>query len=239
MTMTLLQTVQEYCARVGLDNPQLVMASQDDTIRQIRSLANEVITDICNRGESWPRLRKEATFVTLAAEIQGTLLAIAPYGFKYIIPGTMFNRTLRVEVLGPKDAVAWQAGKALSYSSPYQAHRIWQGNFCLQPNPTAGQTVAFEYASDFAILGADGVTWQRRFVADGDIFQLDEELLIGGLRWKWRREKGLSYAQEKSDWEALLAQAIGNDGAKPELNMGDGPKSVRPGVFVSTGSWNL
>jgi hypothetical protein len=238
MTLALLATVQEFCARVGLDNPATVMTNQDDTIRQLRGLANEVIVDICNRGSAWPALRKEGTFVTVAAEIQTTIALAAPYGFKYIMPDTLFNRTTRLPLLGPKGGPGWQAGKALSYSTPYSSFRLWQDNICLQPNPTAGQTIAFEYASDYAIQSNTNV-WQRRFAADTDTFQLDEELLIQGLRWKWRREKGLSYAQEKQDWEALLAQAIGNDGAKPDLHLDGAVESAKPGIMVPAGNWSI
>jgi hypothetical protein len=238
MTMTLLETLQEFTDRNGLDRPSIVMSSTDDTIRQLRALANEVITDITGRGNSWARLQKQATFQSVAAELQGTLATIAPYGFKYLMLDTIYDRTERRVVFGPKNAPAWQEAEALPTTGPLYAYRIWQGNFYMQPAPPADHEMAFEYASDFAILKADGTTWLKRFADDTDSFALNEDLMLYGLQWKWRRRQGLSYAQEKQDYEALLAQEIGTEPTKGEINMAGGSgQGVRPGIWVPSGNW--
>jgi hypothetical protein len=237
MTMTLLQTIQEFCDRRSLSRPSIVMASTDDTIRQLRSLANEVITDITNRGESWARLQKQATFTSVAAELQGQIATIAPYGFKYLILESIYDRTERRPLFGPRQAPRWQESEALPVTGPLYTYRIWQGGLYVQPALPAGHEIAFEYASDMAILAVDGVTWKKRFSADTDSFMLDEDLLLLGLNWKWRREQGLSYSQEKLDYEVLLAQAIGNEPTKGPINLAGGTADVKPGIFVPSGNW--
>ena len=240
MTMTLLATVQEFCDRTGVDSPSIVIGSTDDQVRQIKALANEVLTDITGRGNSWPRLQKQATFVSVAAEQQGLITTIAPYGFQYAIEDSLYDRTERRPLFGPRNAPRWQESEALPQTGPFYSYRIWQGYFYLQPAPPAGHTIAFEYASDFAILAADGTSWKKRFTVDTDTFALDEDLLLLGLRWKWKKEKGLAFATEKLDYESLLAQAMGNDGAKAELHLdGRGDGDIRPGIFVPAGNWNL
>ncbi len=240
MTMTLLETVQEFCDRTGIDRPAIVIASQDDQIRQIKALANEILTDITGRGESWPLLQKQTTFTTVAAEQQGLITTIAPYGFKYAIDGSLYDRTERRPLFGPRNAPRWQESEALPQTGPFYSYRIWQGYFWMQPAPPVGHTVAFEYASDYSILAADGTTWKKRFTADDDSFALNEDLLLLGLRWKWKAEKRLAFATEKLDYESFLAQAMGNDGAKPELHMdGRGGGDIRPGIFVPAGNWNV
>lgn len=239
MTMTLLETVQEFCGRTGLDSPSTVIGNSNKGVLQFKGLMHEVITDITGRGQVWPILRKEATFTTLAAESQGSVTTIAAYGFKYIIPGTMYNRSLKSPVLGPRGAADWQEYTAIAAAGPFSSYRLMSGTLCLQPNPTAGETVAFEYASDWAILATDGTTWKKRFTADTDYFALNEDLLLLGLRWKWKKEKGLAFVTEKQDYEALLAQEMGNDSNKGELSMEGTPNTMKPGIFVTTNGWSV
>lgn len=240
--MTLLETLQEFTDRVGnVERPTSVISSTDDTVRQIKALANEVISDITNRGASWAVLQKQATFTSVAAELQGPLSTIAPYGFKYVILNSLYDRTERRPLFGPRNAPRWQEAEALPQTGPFYSFRLWQGNFYLQPAPPASHEIAFEYASDMAILGpASATDWKKRFSDDGDIFQLDDDLLLMGLRWKWRREQGLSYSQEKDDFEAQLTQAIGTEPTKGEVNLEGGNNGdIRPGIFVPLGNWNV
>jgi len=238
MTMTLLAVVQEFCDRTGVPRPNVVTGSSDSQTLQIKGLANEVLTDITNRGSSWPMLQKQATFTSVAAELQGAMTTIAPYGYKYPIEGSLYDRTERRPLYGPRNAPRWQESEALPVTGPFYSYRIWQGNFFMQPTPPAGHEIAFEYASDFSILASDGTTWKKRFTADSDTFALDEDLLLLGLRWKWKKEKGLAFATEKLDYESTLAQAIGNDGTQAVLSMdGSGGGDIRPGIFVPLGNW--
>lgn len=240
MSMTLLATVQEFCDRTGLESPAAVMSSTDDQIRQLRGLANEVLTDVLNRGQSWPELQKQALFTTVAGDNQGAMTALAPYGFKYIIEDTAYDRTARRPLYGPRNSQRWQEAAALPFTGPYYSYRIWEGKFRTQTAMPAGSQIAFEYASDWAILDTDGVTWKKRFATDMDTFGLNEDLLLLGLRWKWKKEKGLSSSTEKLDYESLLAQMTGNDGTKAELNMGhSGTGDIRPGVYVPLGNWSV
>lgn len=239
MADTLLTIIQEFTDRRGLDRPGAVMSSQDDTIRQLRTLVNEVVADICGRGGAWSKLKKEATFLTLAAELQGTIAAIAPWGFRRLIANSAFNRTTRTALFGPRGSAEWQQSEALPATGPFYSYRIWQGNFYLQPAPPANHTIAFEYESDFAISDAPGTTFKKRFSADTDLFLLNSDMLFLGLNAKFRREKGLSYAQEQSDYEYLLTQELGNDPQKGEVNMAGGTSNLRPGFIVPAGNWNL
>ncbi len=243
MTMTLLQVVQEFCGRTGLDVPVMVANSSDTGIIQLKGLANEVLTDLTSRGESWPALQKEALFTTVAAELQGTIVSIAPYGFKYPIPETLYDRTNRRPLYGPRGAAAWQQRQAMLYTGPFYSFRFWKGNVYMQPAPEAGAQIAFEYASDMAIQGPTSTSdttliYKKRFTFDSDVFLLDEDLLLLGLRWKWKKEKGLSFVTEKQDYEALLAQSMGMDSTQGALDMGGGSGSdISPGIFVPLGNW--
>lgn len=237
MPMTILGLLQEFCDRRGLDSPSIVMSSGDPTIRQLKGLANECLADLTGRGHSWSELQKQTTFNSVAAELQGAIATLAPFGFKYIIPDSLFDRTERRPLYGPRNAPAWQESTALPTTGPFYSFRVWQGNFYLQPAPPAAHTIAFEYASDMAILAANGVDWKKRFTADDDVFKLDEDLMLAGLNWRWRREQGLSYSEEQRTYEALVAQAIGAASEKGELSLTGGSRDLKPGIFVPSCNW--
>ena len=236
MAMTLLELLREFTDRRNLTRPEIVMASSDETVSQLRALANEVISDLTSRGRSWAALQKEATFVSAAAQSQGLLATIAPYGFKYVVPDTLFDRTDRRPLYGPRNAADWQQSQAIVQTGPFYSYRIWGSEFYLQPAPPAGHTIVFEYASDMAIKAEDG-TWRKRFFADTDTFALDEDVLLSGLNWKWRREQGLSYTQEKMDYEAMLTQLAGTESTRGAISLSGGSSDIKPGFFVPSGNW--
>lgn len=237
MPMTLLQIVQELTDRVGLEQPSVVIGTTDDTIRQIKGLANEVVANITTRGTSWAKLQKQATFTTVAAEEQGSMDTIAPYGFKYVIENSLFDRTERRPLYGPRNAPRWQEAEAIVQTGPFYSYRIWDNKFYLQPAPPAGHNCYFEYASDYAIQATGGGAYKGRFTADADVFLLSGELLVLGLKWKWRRSQGLSYAEEYKEYESFLAQEMGTEPTKGTVNLKGGTRDIRPGIFVPSGNW--
>lgn len=249
MTMTLLDLVGEFCERtgVGLSNgqkPNAIVGSQDETLLQMRGLLNEGITDLMTRGQSWPALQKEGSFVTVAAELQCTLVSAAPYGFKSMVDGTIYDRTQRRIVFGPRNAPKWQQAEALPTTGPLYSYRFWQENIYLQPAPPAGHNIYFEYMSDFPVYGKTSATvptpiWKRRFTLDDDTFMLDENLLLKYLRWAWKKEKGLSFAVEKQDYEWVVSDALSSDDTKGELSMEGRSGDIQPGIWVPSGNWPL
>lgn len=236
--MTLLELVQRFCSRTGIPSPSFVVASTDAQVLQLKALVDEVCEDLCKRW-TWTDLTEESTFTTLAAEDQGAIATLAPNGFLRILNETIYNRTLRLPLYGPMSARKWQAVKALPNAGPFYKYRIRGGHLLFNPAGTAGQTCAFEYASSFVVLASDLTTRKTYATADDDTFLLDATLILAGLRWKWKSEKGLPYAEEFSRYETLVADANGQDGTKPILDMGSPDASAMPGIFISPGSWPL
>ena len=102
--------------------------------------------------------------------------------------------------------------------------------------PPKAPTAASDHATAIVFLGADGTTYKQYFTLDTDTTLLPEDLVIQGLRWRWKKEKGLDYAEDFRTYEMQVKDAIGRDGGKPTLHL-DGSESGKPGVFVPAGSW--
>lgn len=233
--MSLLTTIQRFCGRTGLTVPTTVYGTTDPQVRQILAMLEEEGDDLSKRGD-WQELTLEATHTTLAVEDQGAIDTIASNGFNYIKNGTIWDRDLRLSVY-VIDGKNWQAAKAMTLTGPRYQARIRGGKLISNPVPTAGHTWAFEYISKNWILGVDGTTYKQYFTLDTDTILLPESIVLMGLRWRWKKEKGLSYDEDFRTYEMQVKDALSRDGMKQTLNMGNENSVVSPGVVVPLGSW--
>lgn len=233
--MSLLTLVQSFCERTQLPVPASVMGNSDPQVLQVRALLEEEGDALSRRGD-WEGLTLEASHTTLAAEDQGAVTSIATNGFRYIKNETMWDRTDKLPI-PQMHSTLWQRYKATVNASPRYRYRIRGGKLLFTPTPTAGNSVYFEYVSKNWILGADLVTYKSAFTLDTDTFLLPEELFKMGLRWRWKKEHGLEYAEDFRDYETQVADALGRDGGKPVLYLDGGFPQARPGIIVPEYSW--
>jgi hypothetical protein len=248
--MQLLEIVQRFCERTGLPQPGQVFGSTDAQVLQIKGLCDEIIEDLQDRGgaNGWQALTQEISFVTVNGEDQGVLSTIVANalggvnddGFMSIRNDTIWNRTTRLPLFGPLAPREWQAQKANPATGPWQQYRISSGHLVFNPIGVAGQTCVFEISSRNMVVSITGVP-RPTFNADTDSLLLDYRLLLSGIRWKWKCEKGLDYSEDFAHYERLVANAASHDGTKKTLSM-NGPEGTmypRPGIFISPGSWPI
>lgn len=235
--MSLLTTVQRFCERTNLSRPATVYGSTDPQVVQIKALLEEIGIDANSRA-TWQATTRQATHTTIANENQGALTTIAGAGWDYVKNMTIWDRSMRLPVLGPLTGIEWQALKALVVNGPQYQFRIWEGNLMVNPVPAAGLEWVFEYGSKYWILGNDGVTYQEYFANDGDTCLIPESLLLMGLRAWWKKEKGLDYAEDMRMYETQFKDASNRDGGKPLLHLDDcGNDGPKPGIWVPQWSW--
>ena len=235
--MSLLTVVQHFCQRTGIPSPFDVMGNQVDSVIQVRALLEEEGQDLAARGR-WQALVCEASFTTIATESQGAMTTLAPSGFDHIINQTIWDRTTRLPIAGPLDSAEWQAMKALVPAGPRYTFRIRGGQLLVNPAPVAGHSWYFEYASKNWILGADGTTYKQFFTLNDDTLLVPETLALMGLRWRWKKEKGMDYAEDFRTYEMQVKDAIGRDGGKRVIYADNQNwRGPQPGIFVPAGSW--
>lgn len=234
MGKTCLQLAIQFCARTALTQPTALFTSNDDGFVQLAALMNEGLDDLTTR-HTWGALQQECLHTALALEDQGDLDTIAPSGLLKIIRNEIWNRTTGLLLQGPVSSSSWQSFKASGISGPTTMWRVRLNHLLTLPVPTAGHTIAFEYASNFAVLTAAAVR-QMYFTADTDTFLLPERLMYAWLRWRWKAEKGFAYNEEFREYENLVALAASEDNEGRILDMSAEPNS-EPGIFVPSGTW--
>jgi len=231
--MSLLSIAQTAFDRIGLTRPNAVATSSDAQIIQLMALINEEGRKL-STGESvarpydWSAMQAEASWTATATEDQGAIATIAP-GIRFIINGTIFNRTLRRPVPGPLGPQSWQLLKAANVTGPYPQWRLRAGRLIMQPVPNAGDSIYFEYQTSYWAQNSGG-TSIAQFSADDDASLLDEELLIQGTIWRWKKSKGLDYEQDFAEYKASVLTAMSRDGGKATLDMG--APQYRTGVIL-------
>lgn len=234
---TCLQIIQSVAKRVGIPSPSSVVGSSDVQVLQMLELANEEGQELAKRYP-WSAITQEVTFTTLAADDQGSMDGLAP-GCKFIINDTIWNRSLRRPVFGPKTPQQWQQYKAWAIAGPWSNFRIKDNHLLMYPNPAAGQTCVFEYVSKYWLTDTSGVTGRSEFAADDDVVLLDDQIIKLGLIWRWKQVKGFEYAEDFNKYERAVMDAMSRDGSKDWLNMANTKYDILPGVVVPSGSWNL
>ena len=236
MSLTCLQIVQSACRRIGILSPNAAVSSTDPQIIQLLELANEEGQEQAFRYP-WEALQNEATFTTVAAQVQCTI-ASCTTGFAYIVNDTIWNRTLRRPVYGPKSQQDWQQSKAMQINGPFNAFRIINDVINFYPVPVAGQSCYFEYITDSWVntsTGGVSPVWTN----DADTPKIDDQLIILGTIWRWKAAKGLDYAEDFAKYERRIQDVMARDAGKQTLNLAGVKNDITPGVFVPAGTWSV
>jgi hypothetical protein len=220
-----LEIVRSACGIIGLQRPNSLIGSTDLQVIQLRELLNKTGSELAARSSSgWQSLVREATFTTVATEDQGALTTIigAVNAYRHIVNETIWNRTTKEPVYGPRAAGVWQGLKALTFAGPYAEYRIRGGRLLFLPVPAAGATCAFEYVTKNWLVSSDATTQQSEVEDDEDEPLLDDEILRDGLIWNWKAAKGLDYSQDFQSWETRVIDALARDGTKARLSLNSG-----------------
>lgn len=236
--MSLLTIVQDVCGEIGIPIPTSVVGNNSELVQQLFRLAKREGQELSTGASvalsyDWQVLQSEATWTSTATESQGALSTLAP-GFEYIINDTVFDRTQQWQLPGPLSQQVWQWRKATTASGPYPEWRIQGGTLYMYPVPTAGHTMVFEYQSSYWCqdnAGTPKATW----TVDTDTSRIDEELVKLGLIWRFRKAKGLDYAEDFRSYQISVTHAIARDGGKPRLSMDNAARAQR--ISVPEGNW--
>lgn len=178
------------------------------------------------------------TTVLAPQENQGAIATITGPDFVNVYNETMWDRTTRRPVYGPKMAAEWQQLKAQLMQGPWWQYRIRGGNLLFIPPPAVGDQIYFEWLSSYwvAVTGST-VGSQNGYLLDTDVSLLSERALTVDTIWRFKHAKGLQYDEDFDKAEAAIADLMSRDGSKPRLNLAGAQNDIYPGVLVPSGNW--
>lgn len=235
--MSLLTIVQNAADAIGVERPSFVIGNTAPIARQMLSLCN-IEGKLLSTRTQWQELNLVATFTTVAAENQGAMTTLAP-GYKYLLNQTMWNRSQDTPIFGPATPQRWQAYQAAPVTGPYYTFRILDNNLRFIPAPTAGMTIAFEYASKNWCQNSAGTATYESWNADTDTAKINEDMLMLGLIWRYKKAKELDYGEDMITYETEVMKEMARNAAAASLNMAGPMLNSLQYPLIQEGSWPL
>lgn len=215
---TLLQLMQQAFSELGLGTLSTVIGNPDIQVAQLLALANREGREAMARGVSiggWQMLRKEYLFNMVPAQDTYPL----PADIDHLCPQTYWDRGFRWQLLGPLSPQEWQVLKSgISPTGPRRRFRIMGGQFVVDPVPSDTNQLVLEYYSANWCQSATG-TGQRSWTKDTDTYLLDDDTMVMGIVWRFRRAKGLDYETEKQDWQNALDRVLARQAGARTLSL--------------------
>lgn len=204
--MTLLTALNRAQRRLSLAVTSTIIADGQETQNLLWELANVEAEEVISRAEyDFPALKRTKSFtMTTGATLQASG---KPSDMKRPISDTFWNRSTDRKIIGPIDDVDWAIANGVPITTGitqyamlrYDGLHIW-------PAPTAADTAAYDYVLNTPILAVDGTTYRTSFAADTDTYLLGDRLLVLGVVWRYKADKGRDYAEDLKSYEIALQQ---------------------------------
>lgn len=190
--------------------PSSFVGNNDPTAVLMLALANRVLKDI--RELPWQVVLSTHTFATVAS----TSTYALPSTFDSFANLTQWDRTNYEKMEGPVSPVLWEALRSGNVTSVgiVSYFRISGSLFEIYPTPSAVATIAYQFYSN------QPITSKTEFSDDTDVSLIYEDLITLGLKYLWRRAKGLDWAADEKDYRRAIDVRQAKDGGKNVIRFG-------------------
>lgn len=194
--------------------PVVIIGNNDDVAKQILQAVKNSITEL-SRGYQWQELQKEYTFTSVISQANYSL----PSDFDRLVNDTFWNQDQHRALIGATTAEIWRILKdsATLGVGDEEFYRIRNNEIVIHQTPTAIQNYVFEYITKNIVKSSTN-TPQTGFLADTDIPVIDEYIVKLDTTWRWLKNNGRAYAEEKITAEKAIAERIKVNGSRGKIN---------------------
>jgi hypothetical protein len=197
--MSLLSSVNEVADLVSLDRFTQVAGTTNPDARTMLTLAQEAGEEIAHRVD-WQRLIKVAS------------IAASPYtlpeDYHRPVPGAMVVSALGVFARPITNTGEWETLRRVGSSQPYYYRTADKVDVIPL---SAAENATLNYVSGHFVVEVNGTDLRPVFQKDDDSTVFNEDILVKGIVWRWKRQKGLDYVDDLAEFEAILASEIKAD----------------------------
>ena len=174
--------------------------------------ANEMAQRTAYDTREWTVLRKQAI---LTGDGVMTAFDLPPDFKRMLLTANVWRST---DTMTPmcfiSDTDEWLQRRA---TNSYEGRGEWTmlgGQMHIHPPLGVGVTARFPYLERNCVRSASGVLGDR-FLADTDVYRLDERVLKLGMIFAWKQHKGSPYSEDMGTWGDAIAMAGGYDSPSP------------------------
>lgn len=198
----------------GFREEDSFFTSPSGEAKQMAALANRELNFL--QKENWQELIKVQEVVMTSAETYSL-----PSDFRQYVFDTAFTEDRQAWF--PVSSEKWNFDEARDTISGRAPEVRIIGSQLAIRNPQDGQTLRLEYISDSAVLDTDGTTYKTRFEADSDTFVLNDDLLIMGVLWRFKKAKGLDFQAELAEAQGMKRKELATNKNAQTVYFGEGP----------------
>lgn len=244
--MSLLTVVQNAADEIGITRPSTVIGNSNQTVRQMLALLNREGKNLAKMrnamGGGWTVLERTHTFSTSDGEDEYAL----PSDYGELLGDTVWDRSNYWQVRGPLSPADWQALRSglvnnAALRKKFRIRRVADFSdetrkFSIEPEPSATETVAFEYLSNAWVADSAGTTFYTDFSnADDDQGLLPEDLLEMGLIWRFKKAKSFDYTADLAEYEIERDKRFAQDAGPSSVSIGQRRFRLPQAIVPETG----
>ncbi len=220
--MSLLTICQSVMSETGWPEPQAIAASTEATARQIFRIANTELRALSQMFE-WPHLETEYDFATVPAQA----IYFWPDDFRVAAQQSVYNKA---EYYGLKGSIGIQQWHMLKYGNLSSlnttrfrtVYPLGVPGIELTPVPVEAEDLVGVYYSKEYAKSSGGVS-QPAYTVDTDVSKVPEEYVELGIKWRFRRAKGLDFSAELAEYNATVKDQFSRVLNGAEIKVG-GPR---------------
>lgn len=204
--MSLLTICQRVMSVTGWPRISSISSNLEPTAQQIFGCANDELEELSEKFK-WPQLQEEYTF----SAVQGQSLYPLPNDFRVMEPDAIFSTDEYYRVRGSTSLEYWQLYKYGKLGNlgrkRFRMHYDLAGipQIEITPTPDEAENFTCVYYSNMYARN-DNNDPVPLFAADTDTSKIPERLVQLGVKWRFRRAKGLDYSAERLEYERAVSQ---------------------------------
>lgn len=206
MARTALKIVQDAAPRLGISIPEQLFASTDRMAKELSVTLNKCAVRLA-RLHDWEALLSVYTHTG-----NGSTTAFTKPSHYWRMPKEAQIWSSRWQrPLTHISAEDWLRLDVREYDLVTGNWTLFGNKFQYKPALADGETARFFFVSDNICTDNDGETLKMSFMADDDLFRLDDYMLELEFIWVWRKQKGMEYAEDMADAQEAVEKAITKD----------------------------
>jgi hypothetical protein len=211
--------------------PSTIIDNLNDTARLVFAAIEDATQYVLwAHVTGWQILMKSYTFDTVDGQ-QGYDLP-SDILYNSIITDSFWNATTRYRVIGPVSPMQWQMNvNLLLIPTIIQQYIIMGNQLLLYPTPSADQSLNYLYLSENCIYSIDNSP-QNDWEADSDYSILSEYAIELQASWRYLKQLGRPYEEEKQTADTFLQGLIDQDAARQTIYVNQ--QSLPPNIPLAS-----
>lgn len=217
--MSLKSVINDMLAEVGWPQFNAIASNTEATAKQCFSLINTELAALSERKD-WMHLTTEYDFPT----VNGQSIYPLPADYRSIVANSAFEKTQYYQIKGSIGVAEWNWRTNGFYGNLNRwAFRLLYStavpSIQFTPEPVDVEDLVISYISTNYAKAADN-TPQPLYVLDTDVSRVPEVLVGLGLKWRFRRAKGLDFSAELAEYNSRVDALFSKYAGQADIPVG-------------------